>query len=122
MKTVYESTFVAVGSSARESLDDNFIITFGEGAPQDVADYCFIHRTEVNDGGAFNAGSVLAIGEKEYLVTAVGSVARENLRDLGHITVRFDGAEQAEFPGTVHVAGSTPASIEPGQKFRMLSE
>lgn len=122
MKTVYESTFVAVGSSARESLDDNFIITFGEGAPQDVADYCFIHRTEVNDGGAFNAGSVLAIGEKEYPVTAVGSVARENLRDLGHITVRFDGAEQAEFPGTVHVAGSTPASIEPGQKFRMLSE
>lgn len=122
MKTVYESTFIAVGSSARESLDDNFIITFGEGAPQDVADYCFIHRTEVNEGGAFDAGSVLAIGEKEYPVTAVGSVARENLRDLGHITVRFDGAAEAEFPGTIHVAGSTPASIEPGQKFRMLSE
>jgi len=122
MKTVYESTFIAVGTSARESLDDNFIITFGEGAPQDVADYCFIHRTEVNEGGAFDAGSVLAIGEKEYPVTAVGSVARENLRDLGHITVRFDGAAEAEFPGTIHVAGSTPASIEPGQKFRMLSE
>lgn len=122
MKTVYESTFIAVGTSARESLDDNFIITFGEGAPQDVADYCFIHRTEVNDGGAFDAGSVLALGEKEYPVTAVGSVARENLRDLGHITVRFDGGAEAEFPGTVHVAGSTPASIEPGQKFRILSE
>lgn len=122
MKIVYESTFVTVGASARESLEDNFIITFGEGAPKDVADYCFIHRIEVNDGGVFAAGSVMAIGEQEYPVTAVGSVARENLRDLGHITVRFDGAVQAEFPGTVHVAGSTPASIEPGQKFRMLSE
>ncbi|MGD8163040.1 PTS glucitol/sorbitol transporter subunit IIA [Pantoea sp. FN0307] len=122
MKTVYESTFISVGPCANESLEDNFIITFGEGAPQDVAEYCFIHRTDLNDGGAFDAGSVLAIGEKEYPVTAVGNVARENLRDLGHITVRFDGARQAEFPGTVHVAGSAPASIEPGQKFRMLSE
>lgn len=122
MKTVYESTFTSVGPCANEALEDNFLITFGEGAPRDVAEYCFIHRTDVNDGGAFGAGSVLIIGENEYPVTAVGNVARENLRDLGHITVRFDGAAQAEFPGTVHVAGSTPASLEPGQKFRMLSE
>ncbi|PLR35633.1 PTS glucitol/sorbitol transporter subunit IIA [Chimaeribacter coloradensis] len=122
MKTVYESTFISVGPSANESLEDNFLITFGEGAPRDVAEYCFIHRADVNDGGAFGAGSMLTIGESEYLVTAVGNVARENLRDLGHITVRFDGAAQAEFPGTVHVAGRAPASVEPGQKFRMLSE
>ncbi|UQY45760.1 PTS glucitol/sorbitol transporter subunit IIA [Erwinia sp. PK3-005] len=122
MKTVYESTFISVGLCANASLEENFIITFGEGAPQDVAEYCFIHRTEVNDGGAFAAGSVLAIGEKEYPVTAVGEVARENLHALGHITVRFDGASQAEFPGTVHVVGSAPTAIEPGQKFRMLSE
>ncbi|MCA6961367.1 PTS glucitol/sorbitol transporter subunit IIA [Pectobacterium odoriferum] len=122
MKTVYESTFIAVGLCAQESLDDNFIITFGEGAPADVAEYCFIHRVTVNDRGDFGAGSVLTIGEKDYPVTAVGVVARENLRELGHITVRFDGAGRAEFPGTVHVAGTAPVSIEPGQTFRMLSE
>ena len=32
MKTIYESTFISVGPSANESLEDNFIITFGEGA------------------------------------------------------------------------------------------
>jgi glucitol/sorbitol PTS system EIIA component len=122
MKTVYESTFISVGTCANESLEDNFIITFGEGAPADIAEYCFIHRTEVNDGGVFDPGAVLEIGEKEYPVTAVGHVARENLRDLGHITVRFDGATEAEFPGTVHVAGMAPTAIEPGQKFRMLSK
>lgn len=121
MKTVYESTFIAVGLCANEALEDNFIITFGEGAPQDVAEYCFIHRTDVNNGGAFAAGSLLTIGEREYPVTAVGNVARENLRDLGHVTIRFDGAVNPDFPGTVHVAGNAPASIEPGQKFRMLS-
>ncbi|MBJ9999710.1 PTS glucitol/sorbitol transporter subunit IIA [Erwinia sp. S43] len=122
MKTVYESTFVAVGAEAMSALEDNFIITFGEGAPEDVAEYCFIHRTDINNGGTFGAGSVLAIGEQHWPVTAVGEVARENLRDLGHITVRFDGAAEAEFPGTVHVSGAAPSAIGAGQKFRMLSE
>ncbi|MBM7343098.1 PTS glucitol/sorbitol transporter subunit IIA [Pantoea coffeiphila] len=122
MKTVYESTFVAVGAEAMSALEDNFIITFGEGAPEDVAEYCFIHRTDINNGGMFGAGSVLAIGEQHWPVTAVGEVARENLRDLGHITVRFDGAAEAEFPGTVHVSGAAPSAIGAGQKFRMLSE
>lgn len=31
-------------------------------------------------------------------MTAVGEVAEQNLRELGHITLRFDGHRQAEFP------------------------
>ncbi len=45
--------------------------------------------------------------------TAVGSVAEQNLRELGHITLPFDMRE-AEFPGTVHVAGPVPDDIAPG--------
>ncbi|MTD25338.1 PTS glucitol/sorbitol transporter subunit IIA [Erwinia sorbitola] len=121
MKTVYESTFIAVGGCAGEALDDHFLITFGEGAPGDVADYCFIHRPEVRGTAPLVAGTVITIGEYSWPVTAVGEVAELNLRELGHITVKFDGATAAEFPGTVHVAGLTPAGIEPGQKFRVLS-
>ncbi|HBW2519993.1 TPA: PTS glucitol/sorbitol transporter subunit IIA, partial [Salmonella enterica] len=36
------------------------------------------------------------------------------LRELGHITLRFDGLREAEFPGTVHVAGPVPDDIAPG--------
>ncbi len=31
-------------------------------------------------------------------MTAVGSVAEDNLRELGHVTLRFDGLSEAEFP------------------------
>ncbi|WP_241575340.1 PTS glucitol/sorbitol transporter subunit IIA [Rosenbergiella nectarea] len=120
MKTIYESTFVSVGVCASQSLKDNFFITFGVGAPKDIADYCFIHRNEINEADGLSAGAVMTIGEQDYPVTSVGSKARENLRDLGHLAVRFDGAEQAEFPGTVHVAGCAPASIEPGRKFSLF--
>ncbi|WP_413454036.1 PTS glucitol/sorbitol transporter subunit IIA [Erwinia persicina] len=121
MKTVYESTFIAVGDCAIEALEDHFLITFGEGAPSDVAEYCFIHRPEQRGDTPIVAGGVLSIGEQSWSVTAVGDVADINLRELGHITVKFDGATTAEFPGTVHVAGQVPAGIKPGQKFRVLS-
>ena len=41
-------------------------------------------------------------------------VAEQNLRELGHITLRFDGHREAEFPGTVHVAGPVPEGIAAG--------
>lgn len=119
MKTLYESTFVSIGTLACEALKDNFIITFGEVAPQDVAEYCFIHRTDISDCGDFVAGSVMTLGDYLYPVTAVGSVALRNLRDLGHITICFDGAGRAGLPGAIHVAGSPPSSIAIGQKFRL---
>lgn len=122
MKTLYESTFTATGPLATEALEDNFLITFGEGAPKDVAEYCFIHRAEINEAEHLCTGAIMTIGEGQYPVTAVGDVASENLRELGHITVRFDGACVAEFPGTVHVAGKPPATVKPGQKFRLVAE
>ncbi|WP_320372662.1 PTS glucitol/sorbitol transporter subunit IIA, partial [Escherichia coli] len=55
---------------------------------------------------------------------AVGSVAEDNLRELGHVTLRFDGLNEAEFPGTVHVAGPVPDDIAPGSvlKFESVKE
>jgi PTS system glucitol/sorbitol-specific IIA component len=43
-------------------------------------------------------GAELQLGELRYPVTAVGDVAEQNLRELGHITLRFDGHREAEFP------------------------
>lgn len=122
MKIIYESTFNSIGLSAKESLADDFIITFGEGAPADVAEYCFIHTSTVNNAENITVGSKVSIGSNLYSITSVGDVARENLRDLGHITIRFDGAKNAEFPGTIHVSGKTPSQVELGTKFMILGD
>jgi PTS system glucitol/sorbitol-specific IIA component len=89
------------------------LITFREGAPADIEEFCFIHcHGELN--GVLQAGIQFELGQHRYPVTAVGSVAEMNLRELGHITLRFDGQSEAEFPGTVHVAGPVPDAIAPG--------
>ncbi|WP_413734175.1 PTS glucitol/sorbitol transporter subunit IIA [Sodalis sp. RH21] len=113
MNTIYQTTFTRVGDYARESLADNMLITFREGAPEDIESYCFIHR-HGDTCGELRAGATLTLADTVFPITAVGDVAGANLRELGHITIRFDGASQAEYPGTVHVAGQTPADIPIG--------
>ena len=41
------------------------------------------------------------LGQHRYPVTAVGSVAEDNLRELGDVTLRFDGLNEAEFAGAL---------------------
>ncbi|NDL61868.1 PTS glucitol/sorbitol transporter subunit IIA [Acerihabitans arboris] len=113
MQTIYQTTFTRVGDYARESLADNMLITFREGAPEDIEAYCFIHRPG-DMQGELEAGATLTLANEVFPITAVGEVADNNLRELGHITIRFDGAAQAEYPGTIHVAGATPVDVPVG--------
>ena len=90
------------------------------GAPADIEEFCFIHcHGELK--GELRPGSQLELGETSYPVTAVGDVAEQNLRELGHITLRFDGQTEAEYPGTVHVAGTVPEAVHAGCVFKFVA-
>jgi len=113
MTVIYQTTITRIGQSAPDALCDKMLITFREGAPADIEEYCFIHcHGELK--GALRPGSQLELGDICYPVTAVGDVAEQNLRELGHITLRFDGQTEAEFPGTVHVTGPVPEALQAG--------
>ena len=51
-----------------------------------------------------------------YKITAVGDYASHNLRTLGHVTLKFDGADKAHLPGYLHLEGKTPSEIRVGGK------
>ncbi len=63
----------------------------------------------------------MELAQRRYAITAVGSVATQNLRELGHITVRFDGEAEAEFPGSIHVSGPTPTDIPLGSTLSFIA-
>lgn len=120
MTVIYQTTITRIGQSAPDALDDRMLITFREGAPADIEEFCFIHcHGELS--GALQPGAVFELGEYRYPVTAVGSVAEVNLRELGHITVCFDAMSEAKFPGTVHVSGAVPHAIEPGCNLKFIA-
>ena len=113
MTVIYQTTITRIGASATDALSDQMLITFREGAPADL-----------EEKGELHPGLQFTLGQHRYPVTAVGSVAEDNLRELGHVTLRFDGLNEAEFPGTVHVAGPVPDDIAPGSvlKFESVKE
>lgn len=119
MHIIWQSTIIHIGTQAEQALAEHMLITFRDGAPADIADYCFIHQHgELK--GTLTSGCMLQLADQYYPVTAVGKVAQENLQQLGHITLHFDGAYQAEYPGCVHVAGNTPQQVAAGSSIRFF--
>ena len=102
MTVIYQTTITRIGASATDALSDQMLITFREGAPADLEEYCFIHcHGELK--GALHPGLQFSLGQHRYPVTAVGSVAEDNLREL---------------------AGPVPDDIAPGSvlKFESVKE
>ncbi|HDX1192358.1 TPA: PTS glucitol/sorbitol transporter subunit IIA [Pasteurella multocida] len=110
MKTLYQSRFIQIGNFAAEALDDGMLITFKQGVPEDIADYCYIHtHGELHEN--LQLGDQVNFNEEPYYITALGDVANLNFKELGHVTWRFDGAVVAEFPGSIHLQGPPPKSV-----------
>lgn len=82
--------------------EQNMIILFGSEAPDNLKDFCYIiERTDV--AGDIVPGQQLVIDGNHYPITAVGEVAQKNLGALGHISLVFNGATEAELGGTIYV-------------------
>lgn len=103
---VYENVVKGIGSQVGAFGDEELIILFGEDAPDTLKEYCHIievkptvHKIEV--------GQTLQLGDNSYEITAVGDVVEKNLVELGHITIVFDGSQEAILPGTLYVKGDT---------------
>lgn len=105
MTTIFSTRIVAVGPEAANMITGaGMFILFGQGAPSDLAEFCFtIDNKELT--GEIAVGGQLVIDGDVYPITAVGHLVEKNLSNLGHITVSLDGAVQASLPGTLHVDG-----------------
>lgn len=102
MQTIYETQINGMGSDVSAFLGEKMFILFGANAPSELADYCLlIDVNEIN--GEIEKGDTLVLGSQQYMITAVGDVVKKNLGALGHITLKFDGLEVAELPGTLHL-------------------
>ncbi|RCX12487.1 PTS system glucitol/sorbitol-specific IIA component [Vagococcus fluvialis] len=115
MITLYKTKVINIGNEAEMFREEGMIILFGENAPESLSDYCYNIKVEPVTG-EIEAGMELSIGSEKYSVTAVGSVVRKNLSELGHITIKFDGSREAELPGTLYVEDKALPEITIGEE------
>lgn len=106
----WQATIRAIGHEAEAMRQENRLILFSDRVPPELGAYCLLHQ----DGEWHRPLAVnqqLELDGKSYVITAVGDIANHNLRELGHITLLFDGGAVAELPGTVHVRGNIPDKL-----------
>ncbi|MGT2929985.1 PTS glucitol/sorbitol transporter subunit IIA [Streptococcus dentasini] len=114
MSKIFETRVAAVGPEAQSMVEDaNMLILFGQGAPADLAEFCFTIDNNNLTGSLKSDGKVL-IDTQEYRITAVGDLVETNLKNLGHITISFDGSKEKTLPGTLHVEGNGLPQLSSG--------
>ena len=113
---IHKTVITEIGSDAAEFLEENMLILFGKNAPPELAPYCYLH-----DGGEgsvdIHVGDVLMIDDEACPITAIGEEALRTFRELGHMTVKFDGAAEAAQPGVMHVRHEGVPPIVVGSVF-----
>lgn len=113
MAKIYENKINSLGAMVEEFKGEKMIILFGDSAPDTLKDYCYSINV-IPASGEIKPGQKLAIGSNSYTITAVGDIAQRNLESLGHISVVFNGAAEAELPGSIYVTDNDVPDIASG--------
>lgn len=119
METIYQTTVHSVGPLASQFLEEKMMVLFKDDAPEDLAEFCVLHR-ENDWKKEIRPGDVLVLGEKEYIISAIGEAVNRNLKSLGHITVRFTGESEADLPGTMIVEAKEMVELGEGSVIRIV--
>ncbi len=103
---------------AKEFLNEKILILFGDEAPAGLKDYCY--GVDLNPlDGEIRTGDRVLFDHAAYRITAVGSLVQKNLVDLGHITMKFDGSNQADLAGTLYLENKKVPQIDIGTKIEI---
>ena len=100
---IYLTEVTEIGPEVAEFLEAGLLILFQAGAPPELAEIAVLHEPISKREDPPEPGDVLAIGTREFRITAVGSKAWKNVQDLGHAVFKFSGSREAELPGEIHL-------------------
>jgi PTS system glucitol/sorbitol-specific IIA component len=119
----FEAHVVAVGPLVSEFLDENIVVLFGQNAPVELAEFSILHD---GNGKAVRKpiapGDAVVIGDRRFTVLAVGDVANDNFKNLGHLVLKFNGEREVEMPGDVCVEREPLPAIDVGTPIRVEGE
>ncbi|AJA48941.1 PTS system, glucitol/sorbitol-specific, IIA component [Clostridium pasteurianum DSM 525 = ATCC 6013] len=120
MSLVYNTKVTSIGPLVEGFYPEKMIILFKDNAPDELADYCVMHS--INDlKEDIKEGYTLKIDGIDYKITAVGDVVNKNLRDLGHICLKFDGSTKAALEGTLYLEDKEIKEVSLGSEIQILA-
>ncbi len=118
MTIKYQTTVTAVGELASDFADEGILVFFGADAPEELHDFAILtdHRPPT---APVEAGDEVELAGERFPVLCVGPVANENLANLGHLVVKFNGLAEPELPGDVSLPAVPAPRLAPGDVVRI---
>lgn len=116
MKKYYSTTVQELGEQVNAFKGAGMLIMFNENAPQELREYCILHRgNKLED--TVQPGDILKLGDTSYKVVFVGNQVQKNLKDLGHITLRFNANKDGEsLEGSLYLEEKPVADVALGDE------
>jgi PTS system glucitol/sorbitol-specific IIA component len=118
---VYSTTVTAVGELVSDFADQGVLVFFGEDAPIELHEFSIIHKPDIVER-APQVGDTITLQETVYNVLAVGSVASDNLLNLGHLDLKANGLTEPEMPGDVNVEAVSLPKVNVGDRLIVTSQ
>ena len=118
MEPIYRTEIKEIVAEVEAFLEEKYLILFEIGAPPELAEMSVLHDCSHMREERPTPGDVLAIGDREIRITAVGEKAWKNIKDLGHAVFVFNGASEVEMPGQICLeetdTGGLLETVRPG--------
>ena len=123
MEPIYATEVREIGPEVAEFLEEGYLILFQTGSPAELAEMAVLHEVDHMRPEPPEPGDVLSIGESRFRITAVGTKAWQNVREIGHAVFVFNGAQEPEMPGQICLeeggAADIAASLQPGTRLEI---
>lgn len=118
---IYDISITAIGPLVEEFTEAGVWVFFRDDAPEELAEFALLHRAEA-PREPLSAGQVLEIAGQRYAITGVGDRANHNIRELGHMVLKANGAAEPELPGEVCIEALPFPHPSVGMRVRVWKE
>jgi PTS system glucitol/sorbitol-specific IIA component len=117
----YDLEATAIGAMVGEFTSHGIWVFFGEGAPEEVAEFAILHRA-APPTMPVAPGQTVEIDGRRYAILAVGEVANANLASLGHLVLKANGETTPELPGDVCIEARPLPDPFVGMRLRIWNQ
>ena len=119
MAEKYAATVTAIGEFASAFIEEGVLVFFATNAPEELQEHAVVHDRVTPQSADVRVGDIVHLDGQSFPVLAVGDVANENLANLGHLVLKFNGLEEPEMQGDVNLPEQAIPDLKPGSVLRI---
>ncbi|MEK5390012.1 PTS glucitol/sorbitol transporter subunit IIA [Margalitia sp. FSL K6-0131] len=109
-----QSTVQEIGVLVPTFQEDKIVILFGPSAPAELREISVIHEFNELSEEPLRVGGTFYFDNEAFTITAVGSLANKNFKELGHISIYFQEPEGEVLPGSIFASPFRFPTIKEG--------